>query len=291
MRSRHLIFVLLALSELSATRAAVADDRPRRVLIIDSFARGVTPFSEYILAFRSELRDRWPGPLDLLEVPLESARSPHPEDDETLVDFVAARLARDPVDLVAVFGDPAMRFAARHRERLFPNVSLLISGVEERRLLPEFLGPKTATVGTRYDLTYVVEDILRVLPATRQIVVVFGVSALERFWSDEARRAFAPFQDRVQFRWLEGLSVEAMKREVASLPRESAVVYGMLLRDADGLSFEGEQALIRLRAVSSAPVFAFFESQTGIGDRRWQAASRPVIRRQGRRCRGPYPSR
>ena len=53
MRSRVLIFVLLTLWELSATGAAVADDRPRRVLIIDSFARGVEPFNDYILAFRS----------------------------------------------------------------------------------------------------------------------------------------------------------------------------------------------------------------------------------------------
>ena len=108
---------------------------------------------------------------------------------------------------------------ARHRERLFPDVPLLIAGVEERRLLPEFLGPKTATVGDRYDPTLIIEDILQVLPGTRQIVIVFGVSPLERFWSAECRRAFARFENRVQFRWLEGLSFEAMKREVASLPR------------------------------------------------------------------------
>jgi len=230
------------------------------VLILDSFARGVAPFSEYILAFRSELRDRWPGPLDLFEVPLESARSPDPEDDESLVNFLAARLTRDPVDLVAVFGDPAMRFAARHRQRLFPDVPLIIAGVEQRRILPRFLGPKTVTVGPRYDPTSMVEDVLQVLPATRQIVIVFGVSPLERFWSDECHRAFTRFENRVQFRWLDGLSLDAMTREVASLPRDSAVVYGMLLRDADGLSFEREHALIRLRAVSSAPVFACFES-------------------------------
>ena len=60
MRSRLLLLAFLAVSGSSVSRDAVADDRPRRVLIMDSFARGVAPFSEYILAFRSELRDRWP---------------------------------------------------------------------------------------------------------------------------------------------------------------------------------------------------------------------------------------
>ncbi len=157
-----------------------------------------------------------------------------------------------------------MRFAARHRQRLFPDVPLLIVGVEQR-LVSKVLGTNTISVGHRYDLVSIVDDILQVLPGTRQIVVVFGVSPMERFWSDECRRAFARYQAGVQFRWLDGLSVEAMKREVASLPGDSVVLYGMLLRDADGLSFEREDALIRLRGVSSAPVFACFESQMGVG--------------------------
>ena len=43
------------------------------------------------------------------------------------------------------------------------------------------------------------------------------------------------------------------------------VLYGLLLRDADGISFEENHALIRLRQVSIVPVFGFFESQMGVG--------------------------
>ena len=286
MRSRHIFLMLLALWGLCVSRPAFADDRPRRVLILDSFGRGVAPNSAYIVAFRRELRDRWTGPLDLFEVSLESARSRNPEEDESLVNFLAAHLTRDPVDLVAVFAAPAMRFAARHRQRLFSDVPMLVAAVEQR-MLPRFLPAKTATVGHRYDLVSIVEDILQVLPATRQIFVVFGVSPMERFWSDESRRAFARFENRVQFRWLEKLPAEAMKREVASLPRESVLLYGMLLRDADGLSFEGEDALIRLRAVSKCAGLRVLREPNGCGDRRWQAPSRPVTGCQG--CRSCSP--
>ncbi len=88
MRSRHIVLLWMALSALSVSRAAVAEDRPKRVLILDSFARGVAPNSEYIGAFRAELRHRWPGPLDLFEVSLESARSSNPDDDENVVNFL-----------------------------------------------------------------------------------------------------------------------------------------------------------------------------------------------------------
>jgi PAS domain S-box-containing protein len=265
MRSRYLVLWLLTVGNLITSRPAVADDRPRRVLILASFGRDVAPFGDYITGFRSELRDRWPGPLDLFEVSLESARFPRPEDDESLVSFLAAHLVRDRVDMVALVGEPAVRFANRHGKRLFSGVPVLIVGVDRRRLRPEYLGPMTVSVGDRFDLTWCIEDILQVLPATRQIVVVFGVSQMDRFWSDECRRAFARFENRVQFRWLDGLSLEAMKREVASLHSDSAVLYGMLIRDADGMSFEQMHAFIRLKAVSSAPVFGCFESQMGLG--------------------------
>ena len=195
---------------------------------------------------------------------LESARSPDPAVDVSLVNFIAAHLTHDPVDLVAVFGEPATRFATRHRERLFPAVPLLIAGLEERRLVPEFVGQKTATVCDRSDPTLIIEDILRVLPKTREIVIIFGVSSLERFWSEASRR-LKPYDSRVRFRWLEGLSFEAMKREVAALSEHSVVLFGLLLRDADGISFEDNHALIRLREVSTVPVFGFFESQMGVG--------------------------
>ena len=96
MQSRFIVLVLLIISESMTSRPVAADDRPRRVLILDSFARGVAPLNEYMLAFRSELTDRWPGPLDLFEVSLESARSPNPEDDAHLVNFIAAHLAATP---------------------------------------------------------------------------------------------------------------------------------------------------------------------------------------------------
>ena len=38
-----------------------------------------------------------------------------------------------------------------------------------------------------------IEDILQVQPQTTNITVVFGASALERFWVNECRREFQAF--------------------------------------------------------------------------------------------------
>src|SRR4051794_4497964 len=104
MRARNFLFVLPAILDLTAAGPALAADGPSRVLILESFGRDVAPLSRMILAFRAELRNRWPEPIDLFEVSLESARSALPDEDGSLVNFLAERLARDPVDLVVPFG-------------------------------------------------------------------------------------------------------------------------------------------------------------------------------------------
>jgi PAS domain S-box-containing protein len=264
-RIRHIVLLVLAAWPASAPRAIVAAERPRRVLILESFGRDAGPLGKMILAFRAELRARWPEPIDLFEVSLETARSNQPAEEDSVVHFLAERLAHDPVDLVVPFGTPAMEFAARHRERLFPTAPILIAGVERRLIKPEFLGPWAVAVGPRFDIAGIVDDILRLLPETREIAVVYGASSFEQYWVAEYRRAFARFEDRVHFRWLDGQPFAAMKNEVASLPRNSAVLCPILLRDAAGVSFEQDLALLGLRAVSTAPVFACSESQLGSG--------------------------
>jgi PAS domain S-box-containing protein len=257
--------IVLAVLVMTAPRMAPGGERPRRVLILESFGRDVGPLTRMIQAFRAELRTRWPEPIDLFEVSLESARANQPAEEESLVNFLSERLARDPVDLVVPFGPPAMGFVSRHRKRLFPRSPILVAGVERRLVTPEFLGPSSVVVGPRFDITGTVEDILRLLPETREIAVVFGASPLEQYWVAEYRRAFARLENRVRFRWLDGQPFEAMKREVAALPANSAVLYPILIRDAAGASFEQDQAILGLRAVSSAPMFAISESQLGSG--------------------------
>ena len=64
MRSRHFVLLLLTISDLIVSRAAFADDRPRRVLILDSFSPGAASLNEHIFASRTGLRDVWPRPRD-----------------------------------------------------------------------------------------------------------------------------------------------------------------------------------------------------------------------------------
>ena len=237
----------------------------RRVLILDSFGRNVSIFTVSIASFRAEVSRRWPGPVDLFEIPMEASRMGASEGDKPLADFLANRLAGKPLDLVVPFGTPATRFAVQNRDRLFPGTPMLIASTEQRNLPPEALTPKTAFVGGAYHLPDVVDNILRLLPNTQTIAVAIGASRLEQFWRKEAEREVAFMSDRVHFHWLDQLSIEEMEREVATLPVNTAVLYTIVHEDAAGVTLEQDEALQGLRSVANAPFFSCYESELGSG--------------------------
>ncbi len=123
----------------------------------------------------------------------------------------------------------------------------------------------TAYIGGAYHLPEVVENILRLLPSTKTIAVAIGASPLEQFWRNEAQRELAFLSDRVRLRWLDELTFDEMKREVATLPGNSAVLYTIVHQDAIGVTLEQDQALKGLRSVANAPFFSCYESDVGSG--------------------------
>jgi signal transduction histidine kinase len=169
------------------------------------------------------------------------------------------------MDLLVSVGGPAARFCIREREHLFPSVPLLASGVERRVVTS--LAPATdmSVAAFALDNGAAIENILQVLPGTTDIAVVLGGSHLSKLWLEETGRDFAPFADRVRFTWLNDLSLEEMKKKVATLPPHSAIFFGELYVDAAGIPHERHTALTSLHAVANAPIFGLFDTQLDRG--------------------------
>ena len=254
------MLLLLTLATLGAWGAS-----PKRVLILDPFGRNVAPFATAVSSFRSTLARELGEPLDIHEFPLGLARFSGPEGEAPLVTFLEGRIQAQSVDLVVSVGTAGMQFAARHRDRLFANTPVLVLASEPRLMAPELLKTNAAAVTQRVSLPGMVEDILQLQPQTTNIVMVFGASALERFWTEQCRREFQVFTNRVGFTWVNDLSLEQILKHCATLPPNSFVLHALFIVDAAGVPCERNEALRRLHEVANAPVFAYYTSEFGLG--------------------------
>ncbi len=239
----------------------------KRVLVLHSFGRDFGPYAEVASIFQTELARLSPEPVEFYEAAVETARFAEPTNEAPLVGYLEALFSEQRMDLLVSIGGPAAQFCLRQREHLFPSIPLLAAGVDDRWVGEVSKAHDAAAAPIALDLPAVVENILRVLPDTKEIYVVLGGSPLSKLWLTETKREFQPFSesDRVHFTWTNEWSLEELKKRMADLPPRSAIFFGELSVDAAGVPHARYTALESLRAVANAPLFALFESQLGRG--------------------------
>ena len=186
--------------------------------------------------------------------------------DQAVVDYIRSIYAdRPPPDLIVTVGGPAAAFARKHRQQLFPGTPLLFASVDQRYLRDAPLGENETAVAVVNDFPRLIDDILRVLPETRQVFMVVGSGSLGQFWRRELEGEFTRFRDRVTFIWSDELSLPDILRRVASLPSHSAIVYLTFGTDAQGGAYADEQVLADLHAAANAPMFGALSPLFGHG--------------------------
>lgn len=279
---RHLaLFNLLLWIAFPSLQAAGV---PRQVLLIHSFGRDFSPYAEVAGAFRSELRELSPNPVEVREVSLEMARLDGAESDQPLLDFLNAVYQDGPPALLVPVGTQAAMFCERHRGALFPKVPLLMLSADRQRL-PGFEGaPGIASVGLDVDVDGYIQNILDVLPDTQDVYVVAGTAPLDRAWEEDFRSGWGDFESRVSFHWLTGQSVKEMAETFRNLPRRSAVFVGLLNRDAAGVPYETIPLLHALGKDANAPIFGFIPTQLGHGIVGGRLAPMPLVGEIGAEC-------
>ena len=251
-----LFAVLLACSPVLAAES-------KRVMLLHSFGPDVKPWSDYARAFRAELgrQSRWR--LDLYEQSLVAARSGDESPELAFAEYLRVLFAKQPLDLIVSIGAPAAAFVQRHRQRLFPTTPMLLTVVDERRVRYSVLTNSDAVVAVSINYLAAFENILRVLPDTKNVAVVVGDSPIEKYWKEEIGNAVKPLANRIALTWYNDLSFEDILKHAAALPPRSAIFWELMVVDAAGLPHEEGAALASLHAVANAPIFSYTDAFFG----------------------------
>ena len=179
------------------------------------------------------------------------------------VEYLRALFGKHPPDLIVCIGAPAAGFVQRHRQDLFATTPMVFTAVDQRRVQYSNLTANDAVVAVRIDYLGAIENILRVLPDTKNVAVVVGASPIEQFWRKEIAKEVKPLENRIAFTWYDDLSFEDLLKRAAALPPHSAIFWELMSVDAAGVVHEGDTALARLHAVANAPIFSYDESFFG----------------------------
>jgi signal transduction histidine kinase len=250
---------------LLAAAPAEAQSPVRHVLVLQSFNRGNMILDRFTGNLRVELDQRAEGPVNVVQVvvgPTGSVGAP----EQAVVDFIGSTFADGPQpDLVVTVAGPAAVFARKYREQLFPDAPLLFAAVDEAYLRDAPLGEGDTAVAVVNDFPGLVDDILQLLPQTRQVFMVMGSGQVGKFWGEELENPFRRFHDRLTFVWSDDLSFSELLLRSAGLPDDSAILYLAFGTDAAGAAYADERVMADLHAAASAPLFAAHNVYLGAG--------------------------
>jgi hypothetical protein len=72
------------------------------------------------------------------------------------------------------------------------------------------LEKNAAYIGQVYDIPGMLEDMLQIAPATKNIAVVVGATPLEHVWQEVFQKATEPLANRINFTYYSDLSFDQM---------------------------------------------------------------------------------
>jgi signal transduction histidine kinase len=253
--------VLLLLGTVSSEAQQVT----RQVLLLQSLDRGNLPVDQFTGNFRVELDQRADSPVNVIQImvgPIGFVAA----SEQAVVDYIRSVFIgnRDP-DLIVSIGGPAAVFARKHRQHLFPHAPLLLASVDQRWLANARPEESETAVAIAADYPDVIDAILRLLPQTRQVVMVIGSGQIGQFWHRELEGPLRRFGDRVRFVWLDDLSLAETLARCASLPANSAIFYLTFGTDATGAAYADDRVFADLHARANAPLFAALSPYFGAG--------------------------
>jgi PAS domain S-box-containing protein len=210
---------MFALSGLSAR----AEPNPKSILVLYSFSDRVD-FSAFN-ALKAGLQSAIPLPLNFYVENLEGRRF----DDEIYRNNLAASL-RDTyravkLDLVLVENDPALEFALKYRDELFPGVPIVFFDVDAFRMAGQKMWPGVAGVTAPVDIRGTVDFALRLYPDTDTVAIVTGNSPYERYWLALIHAELLHHQGKIRETDLVALPANQLFDRVIALPQHAIVLF------------------------------------------------------------------
>ena len=166
--------------------------------------------------------------------------------------------------IVAVMG-PSLDFLLREGKALFPGVPIVICGADPSDVEGKALPGNVTGVLVKRTFAPTLDIALRLQPDTRNVFVVGGAARFDRQIQAIARRDLQPFEGKVAINWLTALPFNELLTRLANLPAHSVVYYLTLFADGSGSAFVPHEALSRIAAVASAPVYVSLDQFVGLG--------------------------
>lgn len=168
-------------------------------------------------------------------------------------------------DAIIASNDNAANFALEHAEDLFNKAPIVFCGINNFNLSKREDFKNATGVYEFTDVAGTIRSVLMLQPNLKELYILVDNSTTGRLTRHQIEELEPSFKDRIQFKWLENMSMDELRVAIANLPSDSAILLGAYNRDRLDNWYTYSEVISRLRSVSSVPLYGLWDFYLGMG--------------------------
>jgi len=170
------------------------------------------------------------------------------------------------LDVIITVGPSPLKFMQEVHQKAFPGVPIVfclptLSATGPPTLDSDFTGVENDTAPAE-----TVRIALRLVPGTRNVVVVGGVAPIDREVLANVKKELMSYEGRVEISYLTDLAMPDLLQRLGRLPSNTIILLTSIAQDAARTSFKSNESSPLITGAANVPVFSLFDVHLNHGE-------------------------
>ncbi len=264
---KTLILSLIAIAPLCSSNlwAEGMTSPSKRVLVIFIFKQGM-PWPYYLEeSMRTALSAEFGSSLELNVEYADQTRFPEKTYRSKAIDLYHYKYSKQKMDLVLVLGAESLDLMVEYGGLLFDDTPVVLITSDQQSKARDLLKSNMVSMFWGFDFAKTGALIHELLPQTKHLFVISGVSMMDQNLKALAVKELAQFEERYAIHYLDDYSKQDLLLKVTQLPDDSAIFFISLFRDVNGKSYVPRDVMTEVSEKSNAPLFGMVDTYLGNG--------------------------
>jgi signal transduction histidine kinase/ABC-type uncharacterized transport system substrate-binding protein len=238
----------------------------RRILIFNELGLSSPAIATITQEIRSSLENDPSYNIELYSEYLETVLFPDEASQQELRAWYVHKYRDRKPDVMVAIGPAPIDFLATYHDKFFPDVPVIFCGSSQEQAHNPKLDSHFTGAWLKFEPAKTLDIALRLLPATRRVVVVGGMGPFDRGVEALTRGALHSYKSKLEISYLTQLEMPSLLDHVRRLPKDSIVFYTSISADPSGRHFINvKQSAPAIATEADVPLFSMADVYLGTG--------------------------
>ena len=168
-------------------------------------------------------------------------------------------------DAIITADDNAANFALEYRTLLFKDAPIIFCGVNNLEFPNQKDFVNITGVLEFTDIAGTIDAALQLQPHLKTFYIITDDTTTGRINRELVKGIIPNYKGRLEFVWLDNISMSELKNMLAYLPDSSAILFVLLNRDLLGDRFTFTESIAQIRSVANSPMYSMWDFYFGEG--------------------------